>query len=115
MIIRAPQFGRVRRGVGGVCLVDPMDGVYKDVDTGQQCYTAVPCLTGPGPLQPGQDYCPGAVDKLRLASLPDYASPQALPSTGLVSWLQANPLAMVGLSAGVLVILAAAAGGGRRR
>jgi len=43
---------------GGPCVVGGLD---ENGNTIVSCGGAPPCLTGPGPLQPGQDYCPGVL------------------------------------------------------
>lgn len=82
---------------------DPCQSVASPDITGNitpDPFGATYCLSGPGPLSPGQIYCPGVLDTYQNSSQEFFAS----QSSGLPWWL---------IPVGVLVVFAAM-GAGRR-
>lgn len=65
---------------GGPCIVGGLDA---NGNTIVSCGGAPPCLTGAGPLQPGQDYCPGVLEAAAAAGFSDTTDPNAV---GIPQW-----------------------------
>lgn len=64
----------------GPCIVGGLD---ENGNTIVSCGGAPPCLTGPGPLQAGQTYCPGVLEGEQAASQQYFAS---LNPIGIPQW-----------------------------
>lgn len=93
---------RVKRGLRGLgdCVTDPETGL---VDcSGSGVFTA-PCLTGSGPLQPGQVYCATGT-----TSGPGPVVPSTTPGTTPIP----TNIWLIGAAVGVFIF--AVAFGGRR-
>lgn len=85
-------------------------------DPDDPCQQLTPQLVGSGPLAPGQTYAPGYLPSGLPVSSTTTTPSGASASAGLMSWLQTNPAAMLGLGAALLVVVGGAfLGGGRRR